>query len=61
MKFENCVDVNSLSMHPSLPIAVTAHDDRNIRFWDLQRFFEFQKKGVTFILAVFLFIQWWRI
>ena len=37
MKFENCVNVNSLSIHPTLPIAVTAHDDRNIRFWDLQR------------------------
>ena len=39
MKFENCVNVNSLSIHPTLPIAVTAHDDRNIRFWDLQRFY----------------------
>jgi len=36
MKFDNCVNVNSLSIHPTLPIAVTAHDDRNIRFWDLQ-------------------------
>lgn len=35
MKFENCCDVNSIASHPNLPIAVTAHEDRNIRFWDL--------------------------
>lgn len=61
MKFENCVDVNSLSMHPSLPIAVTAHDDRNIRFWDLQRYFQFKKNFFKNFSAVFLFILWWRI
>ena len=37
MKFENCCDVNSIASHPNLPIAVTAHEDRNIRFWDLSR------------------------
>lgn len=35
MKFENCCDVYSIASHPNLPIAVTAHEDRNIRFWDL--------------------------
>ena len=38
MKFENCCAVNSIASHPNLPIAVTAHDDRNIRFWDLSRY-----------------------
>ena len=44
MKFENCCDVNSIASHPNLPIAVTAHEDRNIRFWDLSRFAEFYQK-----------------
>ena len=44
MKFENCCDVNSIASHPNLPIAVTAHEDRNIRFWDLSRLVEFDQK-----------------
>ena len=45
MKFENCCDVNSIASHPNLPIAVTAHEDRNIRFWDLSRLVEFYQKN----------------
>ena len=58
MKFENCCDVNSIASHPNLPIAVTAHEDRNIRFWDLSRLVEFyQKKIQKFYekFSIFLF------
>ena len=69
MKFENCCDVNSIASHPNLPIAVTAHEDRNIRFWDLSRLVEFDQKKIQkfyqklsiFYLVGHLFIQWWLI
>ena len=64
MKFENCCDVNSIASHPNLPIAVTAHEDRNIRFWDLSRFVfikNFKILKSFFHLVGHLFIQWWLI
>ena len=65
MKFENCCDVNSIASHPNLPIAVTAHEDRNIRFWDLSRFVFIKNfkilKSFFFHLVGHLFIQWWLI
>ena len=63
MKFENCCNVNSIASHPNLPIAVTAHDDRNIRFWDLSRFVRFfEHFHPEFVCLVgHLFIQWWLI
>ena len=69
MKFENCCDVNSIASHPNLPIAVTAHEDRNIRFWDLSRLVEFYQKNFKNFMKIFqffylvghLFIQWWLI
>ena len=56
MKFENCCDVNSIASHPNLPIAVTAHEDRNIRFWDLSRLVEFYQKNSKILWKIFNFL-----
>ena len=28
-----------MASHPTLPVAVTAHEDHHIRFWDLSRYY----------------------
>ncbi|XP_074605413.1 connector of kinase to AP-1 [Brevipalpus obovatus] len=35
LKSENSSRINSITVHPTMPIMVSAHQDRQIKFWDL--------------------------
>ncbi|CBY21362.1 unnamed protein product [Oikopleura dioica] len=35
LMLDECVEANAVCTHPLVPIAVTAHEDKHIRMWDL--------------------------
>ena len=38
LMLDECVEANAVCTHPLVPIAVTAHEDKHIRMWDLSRY-----------------------
>ena len=36
---DECIEANAVCTHPLVPIAVTAHEDKHIRMWDLSRYY----------------------
>lgn len=59
--------INSVTMHPTLPVVITAHQDRHIRFWDINTGIDFGFDCQCLISDMLVFFQanvctpWWLI
>ena len=51
---DECIEANAVCTHPLVPIAVTAHEDKHIRMWDLSRY----SSAVELQLIEFLVVSW---
>jgi hypothetical protein len=54
LMLDECIEANAVCTHPLVPIAVTAHEDKHIRMWDLSRYYSSAVK-----IGISEFLKWY--